>query len=69
MPEERLELSRGCPRTILSRVRIPFRHSGLLRQLGERLFTRAFYDKNFYVTITSCPARLTIQFFGLRLKK
>ena len=29
VPEERLELSRGCPRTILSRVRIPFRHSGL----------------------------------------
>ena len=28
VPEERLELSRGCPRTILSRVRIPFRHSG-----------------------------------------
>ena len=28
VPEERLELSRGCPRTILSRLRIPFRHSG-----------------------------------------
>ena len=28
MPEERVELSRGCPRGILSPLRLPFRHSG-----------------------------------------
>src|SRR6266566_5523905 len=28
MPEERGELSRGCPRGILSPLRLPFRHSG-----------------------------------------
>src|SRR5438876_2034189 len=28
MPEERVELSWGCPRRILSPVRLPFRHSG-----------------------------------------
>src|SRR3954451_5710839 len=28
MPEERVELSRGCPLRILSPVRLPFRHSG-----------------------------------------
>src|SRR5207244_8069124 len=30
MPEERVELSRGCPRGILSPLRLPFRHSGRL---------------------------------------
>ena len=29
MPEERVELSRGCPRGILSPLRLPFRHSGV----------------------------------------
>ena len=29
MPKERVELSRGCPRGILSPLRLPFRHSGL----------------------------------------
>src|SRR5256885_10917291 len=28
MPEERVELSWGCPRRILSPLRLPFRHSG-----------------------------------------
>ena len=28
VPEERVELSRGCPRGILSPLRLPFRHSG-----------------------------------------
>ncbi len=28
MPGERLELSRGCPRRILSPLRLPFRHPG-----------------------------------------
>ena len=31
MPKERLELSWGHPRAILSRVRLPFRHFGLER--------------------------------------
>lgn len=31
MPKERLELSWGHPRTILSRLRLPFRHFGLSR--------------------------------------
>lgn len=31
MPEARVELARGCPRRILSPLRLPFRHSGLLR--------------------------------------
>ena len=30
MPEERVELSRGCPRGILSPLRLPFRHSGVI---------------------------------------
>ena len=29
MPEARVELARGCPRWILSPLRLPFRHSGL----------------------------------------
>ena len=28
MPEARFELARGCPRWILSPLRLPFRHSG-----------------------------------------
>src|SRR4026209_1132560 len=28
MPEARVELARGCPRRILSPLRLPFRHSG-----------------------------------------
>jgi hypothetical protein len=28
MPEARVELARGCPRWILSPLRLPFRHSG-----------------------------------------
>jgi hypothetical protein len=32
MPEARFELARGCPRWILSPLRLPFRHSGA----GER---------------------------------
>jgi hypothetical protein len=28
MPEARVELARGCPRGILSPLRLPFRHSG-----------------------------------------
>jgi hypothetical protein len=28
MPEARFELARGCPRRILSPLRLPFRHSG-----------------------------------------
>ncbi len=28
MPGERVELSRGCPRRILSPLRLPFRHPG-----------------------------------------
>ena len=28
MPEERVELTRGCPHRILSPARLPFRHSG-----------------------------------------
>src|SRR6266576_1120183 len=31
MPEERVELSWGCPRRILSPLRLPFRHSGQVR--------------------------------------
>src|SRR2546422_7898599 len=30
MPEERVELSRGCPRGILSPLLLPFRHSGVI---------------------------------------
>jgi hypothetical protein len=30
VPEERVELSRGCPRGILSPLRLPFRHSGVI---------------------------------------
>lgn len=43
MPKERLELSWGHPRAILSRVRLPFRHFGkepLARLLGLRNVTR-----------------------------
>jgi hypothetical protein len=29
VPEARVELARGCPRWILSPLRLPFRHSGL----------------------------------------
>jgi hypothetical protein len=28
VPEARVELARGCPRRILSPLRLPFRHSG-----------------------------------------
>src|SRR5438876_4236747 len=35
MPEERVELSRGCPRGILSPLRLPFRHSGARLTLGR----------------------------------
>src|SRR5439155_16149150 len=34
VPEERVELSWGCPRRILSPVRLPFRHSGAGTQLS-----------------------------------
>src|SRR5436309_5369487 len=34
VPEERVELSWGCPRRILSPVRLPFRHSGLTPALN-----------------------------------
>src|SRR5437879_5467816 len=30
MPEVRVELTRGCPRGILSPLRLPFRHSGVV---------------------------------------
>lgn len=30
MPEARVELARGCPRRILSPLRLPFRHSGFV---------------------------------------
>ena len=33
MPEERVELSWGCPRRILSPLRLPFRHSGAGRNI------------------------------------
>src|SRR5512140_1453910 len=32
MPEARVELARGCPRRILSPLRLPFRHSGPARR-------------------------------------
>ena len=32
MPEARVELARGCPRRILSPLRLPFRHSGRRRK-------------------------------------
>jgi hypothetical protein len=32
MPEARVELARGCPRRILSPLRLPFRHSGRLEE-------------------------------------
>src|SRR5437773_12476868 len=35
VPEERVELSRGCPRGILSPLRLPFRHSGECSTLGR----------------------------------
>jgi hypothetical protein len=31
VPEARVELARGCPRRILSPLRLPFRHSGLMQ--------------------------------------
>src|SRR6266516_5605173 len=46
MPEERVELSRGCPRGILSPLRLPFRHSGVVAaiQLSSGTFSRAPSD-------------------------
>ena len=32
VPEARLELARGCPRWILSPLRLPFHHSGVRRR-------------------------------------
>jgi hypothetical protein len=38
MPEARFELARGCPRWILSPLRLPFRHSGAwVRYTARRL--------------------------------
>ena len=37
MPEERVELSWGCPRRILSPLRLPFRHSGRLQRAKYNL--------------------------------
>ena len=35
MPEARVELARGCPRRILSPLRLPFRHSGAGEKLAD----------------------------------
>ena len=34
MPKARVELARGCPRWILSPLRLPFRHSGKAEEYG-----------------------------------
>lgn len=41
MPEARVELARGCPRWILSPLRLPFRHSGLGYLRRDRTLSQA----------------------------
>ena len=36
VPKARVELARGCPRLILSQVRLPFRHFGTSQDYGKR---------------------------------
>jgi hypothetical protein len=46
VPEARVELARGCPRWILSPLRLPFRHSGRgLDQPGRVKITAAATNK------------------------
>ena len=67
MPRERIELSWGCPRTILSRLRLPIPPP---RQAQQSTYSTQNYTENqflenfFYAKIHLCLTYIPIQFSG-----
>src|SRR2546425_7068925 len=65
MPEERVELSWGCPRRILSPLRLPFRHSGRSQRAKYTLNNAAATEQR-VAAAASCNELLRSPGGGLR---